>query len=101
MFVHSVYFWLKPDISDSDAAQFWRMVSALTTIPSVKHGWTGKPADTDREIIDRSYTCALVLVFDDDKGQDAYQVHPVHDAFRKECGSFWSKIVIYDAISEA
>ena len=101
MFVHSVYFWLKPDLADNDAARFWRMVIALTQIPSVKHGWTGKPANTNREIIDRSYTCALVLTFADESGHDAYQVHPVHEAFRQECGNLWSKIVIYDAISEA
>src|SRR5678815_1894551 len=101
MFVHSVYFWLKPDLGKGDVAKFWQSVNALTKIPSVKHGWVGKPANTDRAIIDRSYTCALVLAFDDETGHDAYQVHPDHEDFRQGCGSFWSKIVIYDAISEA
>ena len=101
MFVHSVYFWLKPDLNEDDVARFWQGARSLTTIPSVKHGWAGTPANTDRPIIDRSYTCALVVAFDDEAGHEEYQVHPVHDDFRRKCASLWSKIVIYDATTEA
>src|SRR2546421_339006 len=47
----------------------------------------------------RGYSYALVLSFDDAAAQDAYQVHPVHDRFREQCGGSWKKIVIYDAVS--
>ena len=57
------------------------------------------PASTDREIIDRSYSYALVVSFADEAAHDAYQVHPVHDRFREQCGGSWKKIVIYDAVS--
>jgi hypothetical protein len=40
-----------------------------------------------------------VLSFADAAAQDAYQVHPVHDAFRVNCKGSWKKIVIYDAVS--
>src|SRR5262245_31009698 len=100
MFVHSVYFWLKPDLTAEQSAKFWELVRPLTTIESVRHGYVGTPASTDRPIIDRSYSCALVLAFDDDKGHDLYQDHPVHDKFRQDCATFWSKIVIYDAITD-
>jgi stress responsive alpha/beta barrel protein len=99
MFIHSVYFWLKPDLSDEERAQFWERARSLTTIESVRHGFTGTPAFTDRPIIDRSYSCALVVIFDDDAGHEAYQVHPVHDKFREECAAFWSKVLIYDAVT--
>jgi hypothetical protein len=98
MFVHSVYFWLKPDLSETERAQFWKCVRSLTTIEGVRQGFTGKPAATDRPIIDRSYSCALIVMFDDEGGHEAYQVHPIHDQFRKECASFWSKVLIYDVI---
>ena len=101
MFIHTVYFWLKPELTGGEVTKFWRGVGSLRTIQSVKHGWIGKPAKTDRPIIDKSYTCALVTVFDDEKGHDAYQVHPVHDEFRRECANFWSKIIIYDSVTEA
>jgi hypothetical protein len=100
MLVHSVYFWLRPDLSGVDQEKFWSSVRRLLTISSVKHGWVGKPADTEeRAIIDKSYSCALVLAFDDLAGHDSYQVDPVHDEFRTGCNGLWSKIQIYDAVS--
>lgn len=97
MFIHSVYFWLKPELTDEQRSKFWELARSLTTIKSLKHGFVGTPAATDRPIIDRSYTCALITIFEDEAGHDAYQVDPVHDKFRDECASFWSKILIYDA----
>ena len=99
MFVHSVYFWLRDDLSPADRAKFVDGIRSLTTIPDVQLGVIGTPAGTNREIIDTTYSYALVVTFADAAGQDAYQVHPVHDAFRENCGGSWKKIVIYDAIS--
>jgi hypothetical protein len=41
-----------------------------------------------------------VLIFPDQAAHDAYQVHPVHDRFRSECGAFWTAVRIYDSITE-
>jgi Stress responsive A/B Barrel Domain len=100
MFVHSVYFWLKPDLNNEQQARFWQLVHSLSSIESVRHCYIGKPANTERPIIDRSYTCALVTVFDDQAGHDAYQIHPTHEKFRVECSDLWLKVLIYDAITE-
>lgn len=97
MFVHSVYFWLNPHLTPDERAQFWAGVDSLTTIESVRQAYVGTPASTDRPIIDRSYTCALIVVFDDEAGHEAYQVDPIHDKFREECALFWIKVQIYDA----
>ena len=99
MFIHSVYFWLKPELTDDQRARFWAGVNSLTTIKSVRQGFVGTPAATDRPIIDRSYSCALLIVCDDEAGHEAYQVDPIHDRFREECGEFWSKVLIYYAVS--
>ncbi|MGE0886276.1 MAG: Dabb family protein [Blastocatellales bacterium] len=101
MFIHSVYFWLKPELTENQRATFWKGVNSLTTVKSVRHGFVGTPAATDRPVIDRSYSCALIIICDDDAGHEAYQVDPVHDRFREECGEFWSKVLIYDSITEA
>ena len=98
MFIHSVYFWLADDLSEEKRAQFVEQARALTRIEAVKHGWRGMPAPTDRPIIERSYTYALTVVFDDQEAHDAYQVDPVHDRFRDDCGSFWKRVQIYDSI---
>jgi len=99
MFVHSVYFWLKPGLNEEQRAKFWEGARSLTAIESVRQGFAGAPASTDRPVIDRSYSCALIVTFDDDAGHETYQAHPVHDRFREECSTFWSKVLIYDAVS--
>ena len=95
MFVHCVYFWLKPGITSEEEQLFLQRCKALTTISTVRHGWVGKPADTDRPVIDRTYSYGLVTAFDDVAGHDAYQVDPIHDVFR-EIHDFWTQVKIYD-----
>ncbi|GAB1343646.1 hypothetical protein MASR1M101_27730 [Gemmatimonas sp.] len=96
MLVHAVYFWLRPDLSEQEQAQFAANLQTLATIPS-KGCYIGKPSSTDRPVIDRSYTWALVLLFDDLAEHDAYQVHPTHQAFVAENKSLWSRVQIYDS----
>lgn len=99
MFTHSVYFWLRDDLSPEATARFVDGIRSLTTIDTVQLGFIGTPASTDREIIDRSYSYALIVWFADAAAHDAYQAHPIHDRFREQCGGSWKKIVIYDAVS--
>lgn len=98
MFVHAVYFWLRPDLTPAQRAQFEAGVSSLGTIPTVKACYIGAPAATDRPVIDRTYSKAAVFVFADEAAHDAYQMHPVHDRFRTECGSLWTTVRIYDSV---
>ena len=95
MFVHSVYFWLKPGITTAEEQQFLRGAETLTKIKTVRHGWVGKPAATDRPVIDRTYSYGLVVSFDDAAGHDAYQADPIHDAFR-QLHHLWTQVKIYD-----
>jgi hypothetical protein len=99
MFVHSVYFWLKPELTEAEQQAFWDGVRSLTTIKSVRQSFVGRPAATDRPVIDRSYSCALVVMFDDLAGHDFYQEDPIHDRFREGCAAYWTKVLIYDAES--
>lgn len=96
MLVHSVYFWLRDDLTSEEQQTFTSSLESLLTIPTVRHGFIGRPSATDRPVIDRSYSYGLVVVFDDMEGHDAYQVDPVHEAFKARCSSLWSSIRIYD-----
>jgi hypothetical protein len=98
MFVHAVYFWLKPDIAPAQTRQFEELALAMSKIPTVRHLWLGKPAATNRPVIDRSYSYALTVVLDDAAGEEAYQKHPIHDTFREKCGTFWNRVQIYDSL---
>ena len=100
MVVHAVYFWLREGLTDAERERFAAGVESLRTIEGVRHGWVGVPAPTDRPVIERGYSRALVVVFDDQAAHDAYQVHPVHDRFRDECGGLWTTVRIYDSVSE-
>ena len=96
MFVHCVYFWLRADLSPAEHAAFRAGVRSLAGLESVVQSHMGPPAGTARPVIDSSYSWALIAVFRDQQGHDAYQVHPVHDAFRANCASFWTRVQIYD-----
>lgn len=97
MFVHHVYFWLKEGLSTEDIQKFENTVQTLLKIDVVKLGDVGKPASTDRPVIDRSYSYSLLLVFENKEGHDIYQPHPVHENFVKECAHLWTKVLIYDS----
>jgi Stress responsive A/B Barrel Domain len=98
MFVHTVYFWLKPGLAPEQIRTFESLAGAMGKIPGVEHLWVGKPAPTSRPIIDSSYSYALVVVFQDLAAHDVYQEHAIHDTFRNTCGQFWSLVKIYDSV---
>jgi quinol monooxygenase YgiN len=99
MFVHAVYFWLRDDLGAGERDRFLAGLRSLRAIEHVHEGYIGAPAATDRAIIERGYSNALVLVFADEAAHDAYQTHPVHDRFREECGGFWHRVQIFDSVS--
>lgn len=98
MFIHAVYFWLRDDLTAEEHARYDAGLASLVRIPDVRHGWIGVPAPTDRPVIERGYSRALVLAFDDQAAHDRYQAHPVHDRFRDACGTFWTQVRIFDSV---
>ena len=98
MFTHSVYFWLRDDLAETDRANFVAGLRSLVGIESVQRGWIGTPAATDRPVIDRSWSWSLMVTFADEQAHDAYQADPVHDRFRDECSKYWTRVLIYDSV---
>jgi hypothetical protein len=98
MLVHSVYFWLKPELTAAQRAEFRRGVESLAGIKSVEKVYVGTPAKTEkRPIIDDSYSVALTVICQDVAAHDAYQVDPLHLAFVATFKTFWARVQIYDA----
>ncbi len=80
--VHHVYFWLKNASSKDDLNKLIEGISSLHPIPTVRQFRIGLPAaTTKRDVIDDSYAVSLFTVFDDIKGHDVYQDHPIHLKF--------------------
>lgn len=99
MFIHSVYFWLKEDISDAERAEFLRGAQLLLGVDTIVRGHIGTPATTRRVVIDSSYDYALVFEFADQAGQDTYQEHPIHLQFVADCAQYWTRVLVYDSVA--
>ncbi|HEY0938972.1 MAG TPA: Dabb family protein [Steroidobacter sp.] len=95
--VHHVFFWLKNPRSTEDLARLLTGLRTLGAIETVRAIHIGVPADTEqRGVVDASYSASEILFFDDVAGQNAYQVHPIHQQFVKDCQHLWERVVVYD-----
>jgi hypothetical protein len=98
MLVHTVYFWLKPELTAQQRADFRKGVESLGGIKAVDKIYVGTPAKTEkRPIIDDSYSVALTVLCRDLAAHDAYQVDPIHKVFIEQFRTYWEKVQIYDA----
>lgn len=64
--------------------------------PNVHRKHIGKPALTDRQVIDSSYDYAISFAFDDLASHDNYQAGHAHLGFLDECGHMWHKVQVFD-----
>ncbi|TDH27399.1 Dabb family protein [Segetibacter sp. 3557_3] len=100
MVVHQVYFWLKNPNSAEDLDKLLAGLKSLEQIETVNQLFIGVPAVTGiRDVVDGSYSASELIFFDDLESHDIYQVHPIHQQFINDCGSLWSKVVVYDSLS--
>lgn len=98
MLVHSVYFWLKEDISAEQRREFSTALRGLRVIDSAQAVYVGSPAATpDRPTIDASYDFALTVLFDSVEAHDRYQVDPAHTDFIAQHKAWWTRVQVYDA----
>ena len=97
-FIHMVFFWLKNPENQNDRMSFEKALNKfINTNTQVVGAHIGRPAATDRPVIDNSYTYSLVVTFPDLETHDAYQTDPTHIAFIEEAKSLWDKVFIYDS----
>jgi len=99
LLVHHVFFWLKNPSRKEDLAKLMEGVSSLKKIESLRMVKIGLPAGTTkRDVIDDSYSLSLLTIFDDVKGHETYQDHPIHTKFVETYSPLWSKVVVYDSM---
>ncbi len=97
MLTHTVFFWLRPDLTADERAAFEAGVRTLLDIPGASRALIGKPAATPkREVIDDTYDYALELDFASLADQDVYQAHPVHVTFVETHKDKWERVRVYD-----
>ena len=96
-FVHHVHFWLK---NKSDREKLIEGLYLLQPIKHIRDIHIGVPADTFRDVIDRSYDVSLLILFDNKATQDAYQDDPIHLIFVENYAKpLAAKVVVQDSIN--
>ncbi|RYE04927.1 MAG: Dabb family protein [Sphingobacteriales bacterium] len=95
-FTHHVHFWLK---NHGDRELLIEELHKLAPIKHIREYHVGVPAETFRDVVDRTYDVSLLILFDTPEEQELYQDHPIHHAFVDKCKSLWDKVVVHDSVN--
>lgn len=99
-FIHSVFLWLKEDLSEATIEQFEKDLVSLKQISHIENCYIGPAAGTPREVVDNSYDYALIIHFKDTAAQAAYQIDPIHRHFVDAQKANFKKVQVYDNLVE-
>lgn len=97
-FVHSVYFWLVDETMPTRGKFVTEVMKYLKEIDLIRTRHLGRPAGTDREVVDNSYSYCMILTFDSKEDQDLYQEHAAHQQFIENASSLWTRVQVYDSV---
>jgi hypothetical protein len=98
-FSHVVYFWLHNPEDSLDRTQFETALSKLfRNSQYTKTNFLGTPPKATREVVDGSFTYAMIVTFESAEAQAAYQKEPAHLEFIEEAGHLLKDYVVYDAV---
>jgi hypothetical protein len=97
-FLHVVFFWLVDDAEETREKFLKELRKFIDNVDLMKSKHIGTPADTNREVIDSSWSYSLILSFDSKKEQDLYQEHQLHKEFIENASALWRKVQVYDSI---
>ncbi|PRD48773.1 Dabb family protein [Sphingobacterium haloxyli] len=95
--LHSVYFWLKEDISQEEEQDFLHFFEELREVPGVQTLQYGKPAPTNpRPVVDNSFQYNLLVTFQNLEDINTYETHPTHTAAAEKYSKYWTKVEVKD-----
>src|SRR5664279_4343767 len=63
IFVHHVFFWLKEPTNQASRTQFEKGLHGLITVPLIQSSHIGTPVESDREVVDDSFTYSYMAFF--------------------------------------
>ena len=97
-FFHVVFFWLTNETREVSQKFEKELRQLVSQVEEIKSSHIGTPADTDRDVIDNTWSYSLILTFDSKEKQDIYQSHQAHLKFIENASSLWEKVLVYDSI---
>jgi len=98
VFYHHVFFWLENPAKKEYTDKLIEGLTKLSKVKTIQHSHIGKPASTNRDVIDSSYSLSWLLEFANDADQASYQTDPIHLKFVADCKHLWKKVVVYDTV---
>ena len=98
VFYHHVFFWLENPAKKEDRDKLIEGLTKLSAVKTIQRFHIGKPASTNRDVIDSSYSVSWLLEFANDADQASYQTDPIHLKFVADCKHLWKKVVVYDTV---
>ncbi|MBT5157122.1 MAG: Dabb family protein [Rhodobiaceae bacterium] len=75
---HTVIFWMKPGTPDSKVAEIIRNTKSFETLPMVEQVLVGTPIESERKVVDDSFTLAFTMTFKDEAALAAYNADANH-----------------------
>ena len=72
-FFHMVFFWLINDTAEVKEQFLKELKNFVVQVEEIKKVHIGPPADTERDVIDNTYSYSLVITFDSKKEHDIYE----------------------------
>ncbi len=99
IFYHHVFFWLVNPNSTDDRKKLIEGLTKLSAVKTIKKFHIGKPANTNRDVIDSSYSVSWLLDFANEEDQASYQTDPIHLKFVEDYKHLWKKVVVYDTVT--
>jgi len=101
MHTHTVFFWLWKTLSVEKRRQFENGLDLLSRDPNVLDRRIGRPAETNRSVVDSSYDFCLIARFETLAAHNAYQESEAHQVFLDTCSEMWSRVQVYDVQESA
>ena len=101
MIHHTVYFWLKPGLPESERHAFLEALRMLVLSPNAYSCRVGTPLQPARDDADATFDFQLAIEFPTAEDYAAYQSAEdrVHTMFVLENRDRWARIRVCDAVS--
>lgn len=97
-FTHVVYFWLKNPENPQERMQFETSLKTLFKDSKyTRTNFLGTPPKAVREVVDDSFTYAMILTFESAEDQIGYQEETAHLLFIEKTKHLLEKFRVYDA----
>jgi hypothetical protein len=97
-YAHVVYFWLKNPENLQERKQFETGLRTLfRNSEYTQTNFLGTPPKATRDVVDDSFTYAMIVSFVSAEAQQAYQTEAVHLAFIEQVSHLLERFVVYDA----